>query len=171
MSQDDQEAVDRAKWEAIEEPVVLLHEEKFHEALAALHVVLLEDPKNYYAYHFLGVALYEVKELEGARDAFRACTALAPQHLGASIALANVLRETGDPQGALKEALRAHGLKNEDGDALHAVGMAYVALGDRVSARRYLNAFMDKKPEFEVGVEVQALLDAFDQEAAANRTN
>lgn len=158
-------------WEAVEEPVELLHEEQFHEALAALHGILKQDPRNYYAYHFLGVALYEVKELEGARDAFRACVKLAPKYLGASIALANVLRELGDAQAALQEALRAHGLANEDGDALYAVGMAYAALGERVSARRYLNAFMGKKPEFEVGVEVQGILDAMDQEVAANRIN
>jgi tetratricopeptide (TPR) repeat protein len=171
MSQDDHEAVDRAMWEAVEEAAELLHEENFHEALAALHEVLKSDPKNHYAYHFLGVGLYEVKELEGARDAFRACVKLAPKHIGASIALANVLRELGEPREAVQEGLRALGLNNEDGDALHAVGMAYAALGDRASAKRYLNAFMTKKPEFEVGVEVQGILDAFEQESAANRTN
>lgn len=153
-------------WEAIEEAVELLHEEAFHPALTVLHEALKADPKNYYAYHFLGVALYEMKELEGSRDAFRACVKLAPQYLGASIALANVLRELGDPKAALQEALRAQSISNEDGDVLHAVGMAYAALGERVLARRYLNAFMTKKPEFEVGVEVQGILDAMDNEAA-----
>lgn len=170
MTEDDREARDRVLWEAVEEAVELLHEEEFHPALEALHAALKADPTNYYAYHFLGVTLYEVKELEGARDAFRACVKLAPQYLGASIALANVLRELGEPKEALQEALRAQGLASDDADVLHAVGMAYAALGERVLARRYLNAFMTKKPEFEVGVEVQGILDAMDTEAQ-NRTN
>lgn len=158
-------------WEAVEDAIELLHEDEYHQALAAFHEVLKTDPQNYYAYHFLGVTLYEVKELEGARDAFRACVKLAPKYLGASIALANLLRELGDPRAALQEAQRAFGMASDDGDVLYAMGMAYAALGERTQAKKFLNAFMGKKPEFEVGVEVQGILDAMEQEAANRTTN
>lgn len=161
---------DGALWAEVEEAVELLHEERFHEALAELHRVLKEDPKNYYAYHYLGVAMYEVGELQGSRDALRACTTLAPRYLGASVAYANVLRELEQPDEALKEAKRALEMAPDDADVLHAMGMACIAVGDRIQGRRYLNAFLAKKPEFEVGVEVQGILSSLDAEAA-NRPN
>ena len=65
---------DAAHWEAVEEAAELMHEERFHEALArARDAVLKADPTNSYAFFFLGQALYEVGELEPARDAYRAC--------------------------------------------------------------------------------------------------
>src|SRR5436309_1204606 len=81
-----------AKWDAVVEATELLHEERFHEALVELRSVLRSDPQNHYAFYFLGVALYESGELEAARDAYRACLRLAPQHLGARVGLTHVLR-------------------------------------------------------------------------------
>ena len=62
---------DAAQWAAVEEATELLHEERFHEALECFgHREA--DPTNPYAFFFLGQALYEVGELEPARDAYRA---------------------------------------------------------------------------------------------------
>ena len=50
-----------------------------------------------------------------------------------------------------------------DPDALHAVGLAYYARGDASAAKKYLGAFLDTKPEFEVATEVKEMLDALEK--------
>ena len=91
----DDDGSDAAHWAAVEEATELLHEERFREAMVELRGVLEEDPKNPYAYYFLGIAFFEVGELEPARDAYAACVKLAPGHLGARVALCHVLRMPG----------------------------------------------------------------------------
>jgi tetratricopeptide (TPR) repeat protein len=159
---DEREARDHAHWDAVEEATEMLHAERFADALVLLRDVLREDAANPYAYHFLGVALYETGEIEAARDAYRACLRLAPSHLGSRIALSHVLRGLGDQNAALSEAHAALELAPEDGDALHAIGLAHLARGDRAAARRYLTAFLASRPEFEVQVEVQVILDSLE---------
>jgi len=156
----DDELGDRARWDAVEEATELLHEERYREAMVELRRVLAADPRNAYAYFFLGVAFFEVGELEAARDAYAACLKLAPAHLGARVALGHVLRMLGDLRGSLREGLAALSQSPGDPDALHAVGLAYHARGDEAAARKYLEAFLASGPEFEVALEVRALLDA-----------
>lgn len=98
---------DAAHWTAVEEATELLHEERYREALVELRAVLKKDPSNPYAYYFLGVAFFEVGEIEAARDAYAACLKLAPSHLGARVALSHVLRILGDVRGAIREGLDA----------------------------------------------------------------
>lgn len=152
------DAQDAAHWAAVEEATELLHEERFREALAELRRVLEEDPKNPYAFYFLGIAFFEVGELEPARDAYAACVKLAPGHLGARVALCHVLRMLGDVRGAIREGMAALSRAPADPDALHAVGLAYHARGDDAAARKYLEAYLATNPEFEVAVETKALL-------------
>ncbi len=45
---------------------------------------------------------------------------------------------------------------------LYAVGLAYLARADNVSARRYLEAFLRSKPELETRIEVEGLLMSMD---------
>jgi tetratricopeptide (TPR) repeat protein len=149
---------DSAHWEAVEEAVELLHEERYREALEVLRDVLRADPKNAYAFFFLGQAFYEVGEMEPARDAYRACLVLAPEHLGARIALTHVERKLGRHREAIKEGMIALEQAPMDGDALYAVGLAYAARGDEAAARRYLEAFLKAQPELETRLEVEALL-------------
>jgi Flp pilus assembly protein TadD len=158
---------DHAHWDAVEDVVELLHAEEFHEALVRLRAIASDDPKNPYAFYFMGVGLYEVGELEPARDAYRAALRLAPKHLGARVALCHVLRQLGDFREAIREGMQALTLAPGDADALHAVGLAYLARGDDAAARKYLEAFLDTHPEFEVGVEVKATLDKMAQDRAA----
>jgi tetratricopeptide (TPR) repeat protein len=149
---------DAAQWDAVEEAAEMMHEERFHEALRVLRAILEADPKNGYAFFFLGQALYEVGEIEPARDAYRACVVVAPKHLGARIALCHVERKLGRLREAIKEGTIALDLAPHDGDALYAVGLAYAARGDNPAARRYLEAFLKAKPELEMRLEVEALL-------------
>ena len=160
----ERDPADAAHWDAVEEVTELLHEERFREALALLHEIVKKDPTNPYAFFFTGQALYEVGELEPARDAYRAALRLAPKHLGARVALAHVLRKTGEVRDAVKEGMVALELAPNDPDALHAVGLAYLAKGEKLAARRYLEAFLKMKPELEARMEVEALIQAMDQE-------
>jgi tetratricopeptide (TPR) repeat protein len=150
---------DAAHWAAVEEATELLHEERFREAMVELRNVLTRDPKNAYAFYFLGIAFFEIGEIESARDAYTASLKLAPDHLGARIALAHVLRILGDTKGSIREGMAALERAPRDPDALHAVGLAYHARGEDASARKFLEAFLATHPEFEVDVETRALLD------------
>jgi hypothetical protein len=49
-----------------------------------------------------------------------------------------------------------------DGEVLYALGIAYVARGDNVSARRYLEAFLRANPELETRIEVEGILAMID---------
>ena len=156
------------QWGAVEEVVELLHEERFHEAMVELRAKATLDPQNPYIFYFMGVALYEVSELAPARDAYRACLRLAPKYLGARIALSHVERQLGDARAAIIEGMAALSQAPEDADALHAVGLGYSAKGDKVAARRYLEAFLKARPEFEAATEVKTMLEAFDEFDWAN---
>jgi tetratricopeptide (TPR) repeat protein len=152
------EADDTAHWSAVEEATELLHEERYREAMVELRRVLQEDPKNAYAYYFLGVAFYEVGELEASRDAYAACLKVAPKHLGARVALSHVLRQMGDVPGAIREGMAALTQAPGDGEALYALGLAQHARGDDAAARRYLEAFLGTDPELEVALETRGIL-------------
>jgi cytochrome c-type biogenesis protein CcmH/NrfG len=152
------DALDAAHWSAIEEATELLHEERFREAVVELHAALKADPKNPYAYYFLGIAFFELGEVEAAKDAYAACLRLAPTHLGARVAYAHVLRMLGDVRGSIREGMAALSQAPGDPDALHAVGLAYHARGDEAAAVKYLEAFLSTHPEFEVDAETRALV-------------
>ncbi len=149
---------DGARWSAVEEATELLHEERFKEALIELRRVLQDDPRNAYAYYFLGIALFEIGEIEPARDAYMASLKLAPTHLGARVALVHVLRMTGDSRGAIREGLTALSQTPGDPDALHAVALGYHARGDEAAAIKYLDAFLATNPELEVALETRAIV-------------
>jgi cytochrome c-type biogenesis protein CcmH/NrfG len=158
------EAMDRdaAHWAAVEEATELLHEERYKEALEALRDVIRADPENPYAFFFLGQAFYEAGELQPSRDAYRAVLRLAPEHLGARVALTHVLRKLGEIRDAVTEGLVALEQAPTDGEVLYALGLAYLARGDNVAARRYLEAFLHSKPELETRLEVEGLLQTMD---------
>ena len=158
MNEPNAEPSDAARWDAVEDATELLHEERFREALRELGRVIKLDPRNPYAYYFLGIAFFETGELDAARDAYAACLKVAPTHMGARVALCHVLRMLGDTRGAIREGMAALSRAPGDPDALHAVGLAYHARGDDVATRNYLEAFLETRPELEVALETEALL-------------
>ena len=153
---------DAKNWEQVEEATELLHEQKFQEALYVLRDVIKASPRNPYAYHFLGIALFETAQPEAARDAYRAAVRISPDYLGARIALAHVLRMLDDLRGAISEGEEAIRRSPSDGDALHAAGLAHAARGDNEAARRYLTAFLASNPEFAAATEARAILDTLE---------
>lgn len=161
------EARDRAHWEAVDDATELLREGAYEEALTQLRDVIKADPHNPYAYYFSGVGLWELSQLEPARDAFRAAVAISPGYVGARASLAAVLHRLGDHAAAVREGESALRVAPESPDALYAVGQAYLALGDRDAAAHYLERFVRTKPEYEVGVEVAETLELLRQGGAA----
>jgi Flp pilus assembly protein TadD len=155
----DKDARDRAFWEAVEEATERILEQRFPEALLALREVIKAQPNNPYAYHYLGVAFFEIGQREAARDAYTAAVRLAPDYLGARVALSNVLRLLGDVTGALAQAKEALRRFPKDGEAMHAAGLAHAARGNREVARKHLQGFLDSKPEFEAATEVRQILE------------
>ena len=153
------ELKDAARWDAVEEATELLQEDKLPEAMIALRAVVKADANNHYAYHYLGVAFYELDNKEAARDAYRAAVRVAPDYLGARVALSHVLRELRDLDVALSEAREALNRFPRDGEALHAAGLAHAAKGNRPAARRELQGFLDTNPEFEIASEVRGVLE------------
>jgi tetratricopeptide (TPR) repeat protein len=151
-------------WEEVEEAVELLHDERYQDALYALRDAIKANPRNAYAYYFLGVALFETAQAEPARDAYRAAIRLSPDYLGARVSLSHVLRMLGDLRGAIAEAEEALKRSPADTDALHAAGLAHAARGDNSAARKYLNAFLASNPEFEAATEVRAILATLDSD-------
>ncbi|MGK3991489.1 tetratricopeptide repeat protein [Sorangium sp. So ce136] len=153
------ESIDAAHWEAVEEAAELLQEEQFQAALVALRDVIKASPSNPYAYNLLGHALYELGHLEPARDAYRAAVRIAPSFLGARVALSHALRRVGDVDGAIAQAKEALRRFPKDGEAMHAMGLAYAAHGNRALARKHLQGFLDAGPEVEAAMEVRQILE------------
>ena len=150
---------DTVYWEAVEEAAELLQEDQIPQAMIALREVIKAQPNNPYAYNYLGVAFFEIKNLEAARDAYRAAVRLAPSYLGARVALSHVLRQLGDAEGALREAREALKRFPKDGEAMHAAGMALAAKGQRKEAKAKLEGFLASGPELEAQLEVKQILE------------
>jgi len=150
--------VDAANWEKVEEAAELLHEQQPVEAIIELRRVIKESPRNPYAFHLLGIALFETSELDAARDAYRAALALSPQYLGARVHLSHVLRMLRDLRGAIEQAEIAQRQAPNDPEVWHALGLAHAQRGDKESARRFLEAYLGSNPDFEVALEVRGIL-------------
>ncbi|MDC0747270.1 tetratricopeptide repeat protein [Polyangium mundeleinium] len=152
------DAQDAARWDAVEEATELMNDGRFIEALVALRNVIKADPRNPYAFHFLGAALFETGERETAREAYRAALRLAPNYLGARVALSHLLRQLGDLDGALSQANEALRRFPGDGEAMQAAGLAYAAKGNRKAAKKQLEGFLKSNPELETRLEVEQIL-------------
>lgn len=159
IPQNDPPDSDAAHWTAVEDACELLLEERYEEGLRALRDVLRGDPTNPYAYHYAGAAMYELRQLEPARDAYRAALRYAPNYLAARVALSHVLRELGDGRGALTEAQEALARFPRDADAMRAAGLAHAALGQRKAAKRQLEGFLSGSPDLEDRLEIQQILE------------
>lgn len=146
-------------WDAVEDATELLQELEIPAAMLSLREVLKAQPGNHYAYNFLGVAFFEIKNLEAARDAYRAAVRLMPEYLGARVALSNILRLQGDTDGALREAREALRRYPKDAEAMHAAGLAHAAKGNRQDAKRQLEGFLAQGPELEAQLEVRQILE------------
>lgn len=158
MGTEIRDAEDASHWDEVDEATELMNEGRFVETLVVLREVIKRNPRNAYAYNFLGSALFETGQLEASRDAYRAALRLRPGYLGARVSLAHVLRKLGDINGSLSQANEALRQSPGDGDALYAAALANAARGNRKTAKKQLEGFLNTNPEFEAQLEVQQIL-------------
>lgn len=150
---------DSARWDAVEEATELLLEGDPHEALYRLRNIVKGDPRNPYAFYYIGTAMFEVGRFDAAVDAYEAALRLSPRYMAARVGLSHALRIEGDLQGALKQARKALEQVPGDGDGLFALGLALASSKDRVGAVHALRAFLETGPELEVSLEARAMLE------------
>jgi Flp pilus assembly protein TadD len=165
---DDSDRDDAAQWDVVEEASEMMLEGDYHEALTRLRDIIKSDPSNPYAFFYTGTALFEIGQFEAAAHAYRAAIKISPRYTGARVGLSHCLRIDDDPRAAVAEARRALEIAPGDGDALFALGLAQAALGDNVSARRSLEAFLNTGPEFEASTEARAILERMTAPASDN---
>ncbi len=160
MEEQPDEARDAARWQAIEEPLELLREERADEAIPMLRATLERDPGNVYGHYFLGTALAGEGKHGPALAAFLEAESRAPGYLGAVVAKGWCLHELERFADAARAGLRALEIRPEDPDALYLLGVTYAEAGDRRQAIAHLERFLATRPAVEARHDAEALLTA-----------
>ncbi|MCB9667525.1 MAG: tetratricopeptide repeat protein [Myxococcales bacterium] len=156
MSESDPNEV---RWDAVGEALELLREGDTEQALKELQRILVEDADNEYGHYYLGVAYFERGEFVPAMKAYLRAIELAPAYLGAMLGLGHALRMLGRYQESIRVGREVLIQQPEDPDALHLLGLAHFAQGDEAEARDYLQRFLNTRPEVEVQMEVEGMLE------------
>ena len=136
----------------------LLHDGRLDEAIDELLRVAREDPKNEYAFHFLGHAYFEKEAYREALKAYVEALSLAPEYVGAMIGAGQTLRMMGEYDRAIRMGQRVLQKDDADGDALFLVGATHFQKGENQAAKRYLERFLETSPELEIALEVEGML-------------
>jgi cytochrome c-type biogenesis protein CcmH/NrfG len=146
------------RWEAAEEAAERLKDGDPEGAVSAAEDVLRLDPRNEYAWFFLGCAHFEKSELGSALKAFVRALEIAPGYLGAMVNLGHTLRLLGRHDEAIRLGRELLTRAPEDGDALYLLGLTYFARGDSAAATSHLERFLNTRPEAETALEVSGML-------------
>jgi cytochrome c-type biogenesis protein CcmH/NrfG len=146
------------RWEAAEEGMELLHSGEIDRAIDELLRVARNDPKNEYAFHFLGHAYFEKEAYPEALKSYVEALELAPEYVGAMLGAGQALRMMGEYDRAIRMGRRVLQEQEDDGDGLFLVGAAHFQKGENQSAKRYLERFLETSPELEVALEVEGML-------------
>lgn len=149
---------DGEKWEAAQEGAELLRDGDADASIRELERVIELDPRNEYAFFFLGSAHFEKGAFDKALKAYLEALQIAPKYLGAMVSVGHALRMLGRHQESIRMARQILALAPDDGDALYLLGLAHYARGERAAATEYLQRFLGTRPEVEVANEVQGLL-------------
>ncbi len=184
------DADDHAHWDAVENATELLREGDVDGAMRELRAVIDGDPRNPYAHCFLADAQFERGEHEAARAGYERALEHAPQYLGALVGLGHALRLLGRTAEAVRAGERALAMRAArdassheiaavpsapldlardsadvaaDQDAHFLLGLAHMQAGDKLRARRHLEAVLAGRPEVELQHEVRGLLDTLSQ--------
>lgn len=163
----DDEARDRSYWEAAEEGAELMGDGETDAAIAALSAVVAAQPENHYALFFLGSALMEAGQAARALKAFVSALSLKPEYPGALIGAGWALHTLGRYREAVRVGKQVLARKKEDADALYLLGLCHYALGENATALDYLTRFVNTRPEIEVALEAEAVLQVLRGEAHA----
>lgn len=149
---------DAAKWDAAQEGAELAREGFVDEAVVELERLCAEHPDNEYAFFFLGSALYEQHELEKALKAYVTALEIQPTYLGAMVGAAHTLRLLGRSDQAFRMAREAERRAPNDADVAYLLGVLHFQSGETAAATRYLEKVVESRPEVEVALEVEGML-------------
>jgi cytochrome c-type biogenesis protein CcmH/NrfG len=147
-----------AAWEAAQEGAELIAEHEPERAVAMLEGLIREDPKNEYAFFFLGSAHFEMREYVKALAAYVAALKLVPTYLGAMINAGHTLRMLGRYDQAIRMAHEVLGRAKDDPDALFLLGASHFARGDNAAATQFLTRYLHTGPEIEAAIEAEGML-------------
>ena len=145
-------------WEAAQEGADRLAEGDTAGAIAELTALLARQPDNAEAYFFLGCAWYEAHDYPQALRAYVGALELVPEHLGARIHAGHSLRMLGRYNEAIRMGKQILAQNQHDPDALYLMGASHFARGDNARATELLNHFLQTRPEPEVALEVEGML-------------
>lgn len=154
-----------AHWDAVEDAVELLHDERVDEALPLLRAALERDPGNVYAHFHLGTALASQGKHGPALAALTEAERREPSYLGAVVARQWCLHELGRFAEAVAAGERALALQADDPDALHLMALSYAELGRPGEAVACLERYLKSNLTVEARFEADALLKALRGEA------
>ncbi|MFW6050102.1 MAG: tetratricopeptide repeat protein [Myxococcota bacterium] len=149
---------DDARWEAVEEGSELLAEGRYDDAVRELTAAIERDADNEYAYYLLGQAYYEKQDYPRALKAYVRALEVEPSYLGAMLGAAHTLRLMGRHDQALRMARQAEARSKDDPDVLHLLGILHFQRGDNAAAEGCLSRFLETRPEIEVALEVEGML-------------
>ena len=159
MNEHEPESADREQaWEAAQAGAELIAEGAAEQAVRELQALIERDPQNEYAYFHLGSAHYELHDYPRALSAYVHALEIAPTYIGAMINAGHTLRLLGRYQQAIRMAHQVLARDKNDPDALYLLGAAHFAHGDNQAAEKYLQHFLKTRPEPEVMLEVEGML-------------
>lgn len=146
------------RWEAAEEGMELLHAGELDQAIEELLRVVHGDPRNEYAYLFLGHTYFQKHAHAEALKSYVEALKLVPDYVGAMVGAAQALRMMGEYDRAIRMGRSVLRQRPDDADGLFLVGAAHFQKGENQPARRYLERFLETNPELEVALEVEGML-------------
>lgn len=153
-----EETRNEAAWEEAEEAGEILREGDPDGAIQAAERVLATNPRNEYACFFLGCAHFEKGEFVQAMKSFVRALEIAPTYVGAMVHLGQCLRMLGRYDEAIRMGHEVLKRRPNDPDALHLIGLVHFTRGDARTAVEYLERFLQTRPEIEVAMEVEGML-------------
>jgi cytochrome c-type biogenesis protein CcmH/NrfG len=146
------------RWEAAEEGMELLHSGEVDQAIEELLRVVRDDPRNEYAFYFLGHAYFQKEAYSEALKSYVEALTRAPDYIGAMVGAGQALRMMGEYDRAIRMGQSVLQKRADDPDGLFLVGAAHFQKGENEFAKRYLERFLETSPELEVALEVEGML-------------
>lgn len=145
-------------WDAAQEGAELIAEGRHDEAVEELEALIARQPRNEYAYFFLGCAHFERERYAKALAAYVKTLEIAPAYVGAMLHLGHTLRMLGRHEQAIRLGAHVLARRPEDPDALYLLGACHFARGDEAAATGYLERFLVTRPEVETATAARGML-------------
>ncbi len=106
----------------------------------------------------MGNVYFERQDYARALKCYIAALDAKPKYVGAMIAAGQTLRMLGDHERAIRMAKQVLRLEADDPDALFLLGAVHFQRGEHALAIGPLERFIQTRPEIEVAMEVEGML-------------